>query len=133
MELQKIGCIAMTSCGSFHGKKQFLGIECAKGRGIIMPGGKWEKGETYTETASRELREETGLVVDPKELRYVWMGPDGDGYIVLAFEFGFSCIEDQEPQETPEGNPIWAEKEVFLQSKYAGYYECLFQVIDKNW
>ena len=135
---QKIGCICivprlMTVGTTEHGipiaKLRYLAIECSKGRGIIMPGGKWEPGEKYTESAARELEEETGLKADPKHLEYVWMGPDGDGYLVMAFNLTYSHIATQEPVETSEGKPLWAMKEDFLNSKYAAYYECLFQVI----
>ena len=136
---QKIGCIVIVPrkpgcsyrphCPSEGGELRYLAIECQKGRGIIMPGGKWEPGEKYTETAARELEEETGLIADPKDLEYVWMGPDGDGYMVMAFILPYSCIALQEPKETPEGKPVWAEEKDFLNSKYAAFYECLFQVL----
>jgi 8-oxo-dGTP pyrophosphatase MutT (NUDIX family) len=114
------------------GELRYLAIECQKGRGIIMPGGKWETGEKYTESAIRELEEETGLKADPKHLEYVWMGPDGDGYLVMAFRLPYKHIRTQEPKETPEGKPMWVEEEDFQNSKYAGYYECLFQVINRR-
>ena len=113
---QDIGCICVV-----EKEGRYLAIECSKGRGIIMPGGKWEFGEKYTETAARELEEETGLKADPKHLEYIWMGPDGDGYMVLAFNLSYSHIVMQEPVETPEGKPLWAEEKDFLNSKYAAY------------
>jgi 8-oxo-dGTP pyrophosphatase MutT (NUDIX family) len=126
---QKIGCICMVP-RLFKEKNvvRYLAIKCKKGRGIIMPGGKWEPGERYTETAIRELEEETGLVGDPKDLQYVWMGPDGDGYMVIAFKLPYGHLFPQEPIETSEGKPGWVEKKDFLNSKYAAYYECLFHI-----
>src|SRR5687767_8062068 len=42
------------------------------GRGLWdLPVGKSDPGEPVTATAVRELREETGLIVDPAELRLV--------------------------------------------------------------
>ncbi len=37
------------------------------------PGGGWEDGETFVETAVREVREETGIDCDVTGLRFVWL------------------------------------------------------------
>jgi 8-oxo-dGTP pyrophosphatase MutT (NUDIX family) len=47
-----------------------------RGTSMFMhPGGKPEAGETAVQTAARELAEEVGIVVDPRELRLmgVWI------------------------------------------------------------
>ncbi|MFJ9770606.1 NUDIX domain-containing protein [Kitasatospora sp. NPDC101157] len=54
-----------------------------------IPGGKVEEGERLDEAATRELREETGLVVAPEELRLVRTiqdkaGWDSKGPILLS-------------------------------------------------
>src|SRR4051812_42238601 len=43
-------------------------IEPARGR-LALPGGFIEIGETWQEAAVRELREETGLLAEPAEVR----------------------------------------------------------------
>ncbi|MGW4896617.1 NUDIX domain-containing protein [Kitasatospora sp. NPDC004240] len=53
-----------------------------------VPGGKAEPGEPLDEAAARELKEETGLVVDPTDLRlvhviHVEQGWDQQGQFVL--------------------------------------------------
>jgi 8-oxo-dGTP pyrophosphatase MutT (NUDIX family) len=141
MMSQKIGCITIiphlvTEEIAFL-KRTFiagyLGISCKKGRGFIMPGGKWEEGETYRETAARELFEETGVQVDPTSLKWIWTGPDGDGYQVMAFlsKKTFSEIEPH-LKETNEGVPSMVIERSFLESKYKAYYDALFQVIHDN-
>src|SRR4051794_21362365 len=54
----------------------------------MIPGGKAEPGEPLDEAAARELKEETGLVVDPADLHLVHVvhaeqGWDGAGQFVL--------------------------------------------------
>lgn len=46
------------------------GKEPFKGK-LVLPGGHIEPGESPAEAAIRELREETGLVVDPARLHYL--------------------------------------------------------------
>lgn len=73
-------------------------------------GGKLEAGETREETATRELREETGVVVEPIILDYVaelyfhnGAGAAGDMY-VHAF---FARRWEGEPSEVEKMRPQW--------------------------
>ncbi|MFF7246468.1 NUDIX domain-containing protein [Embleya sp. NPDC008237] len=56
-----------------------------------LPGGKGLRGEPVTHTAVRELREETGLVVEPQALRLAHVthsahSPEApEGFVVLVF------------------------------------------------
>lgn len=43
-----------------------------------FPGGSVEEGESYDVAAARELQEEAGLVVDPKDLEYIGEWRRGD-------------------------------------------------------
>lgn len=104
----------------------FLGMQCAKGRGLILPGGKfeWEKDKTYKDTAKRECREEVG--VQPLDLKYVWHGPDGKDFITFAF---YAETFLGTPKRSDEGVPQRVEWEDLLVSHFAAYYEILFEIM----
>ena len=55
------------------------------GKGWAVPGGKVEPGEEPTAAAVRELREETGVTVEPASLRELGRFPGVDGYTFVAY------------------------------------------------
>jgi len=117
----KIGCIAMMPY-----KGGFLGLRCAKGRGLILPGGTYEpaKDPTYQATAIREAMEEVNVI--PHDLRYVWHGPDGGDYMTFTFE---ATWFSGEPKTSDEGVPQvvhWAD---LFNSHFAAYYRILYEVM----
>lgn len=65
-------CLFEKSCGVvvfrlFEGKPRFLVIKNKRGKNWGFPKGHVEYGETEIQTAQREVREETGLIVTPVE------------------------------------------------------------------
>jgi 8-oxo-dGTP pyrophosphatase MutT (NUDIX family) len=121
-----IGCIAVVKFGEF-----FVALECSKGRGRIMPGGKWEKGETFREAAIRELKEETGLVALTAEFAHV--GPDEDGVPCYAFyaTVNQSQVWSSMDVDYGSGKVVLATWSELLQSHYKGYYEVLKDVMSR--
>lgn len=119
-----IGCVAVIP--SIGGN--FIGINCAKGRGLLLPGGGWEpnKDPTYHHAAAREAFEETGLIIDPDRLRYLWHGPDGYDHTTFAF----LCPELKVLPEIdlPEGKPCIVSPLDTYMSKFAAWYRCLFEI-----
>ncbi len=71
------------------------GIEPHRG-GLALPGGFIDVGESWQEAAVRELREETGVVVEPDAVRLfdVHSAPDGT---VLIFALGPRVAADALP------------------------------------
>ena len=106
-----------------------LGIDCAKGRGVILPGGNMEQGETFHECASRELSEETGLAIGPADLSFLYSGPSGDGYICHCFVAKRPGLDLNVLPGSVEGPVVAATWEQLFASKYQGYYRIVYDIL----
>lgn len=124
--MKKIACVALVQ--TFDLFAEFVGIECCKGRGIILPGGKWEPGETFKQAAKRELYEEADLVATKMEL--VFSGIADDGWYVYTFLTEVQTLSVG--FESGEGFSLLVNRAELLKSCYGAYYELLFEALDKR-
>ena len=77
-------------------------------KGVSFPGGHVEKGESFTESAAREVKEETGLdIKEPKLCGIVhWCHKETDKrYIVILYKT--DSFSGQLVEETEEGKVFW--------------------------
>ena len=122
-DVAKIGCVTVIP----YVGGGFIGIDCAKGRGPILPGGKWEgPPETFRSAAAREAFEEVGLRIFPEEMSFLWSGPDGFKFTTISF-LAPPC-EDFDSKPLPEGTPRIVHFNDLMKSKYEAYYDILFDV-----
>jgi ADP-ribose pyrophosphatase YjhB (NUDIX family) len=69
------------------GRLLLLNQDTDTGRSWSLPGGKLEDGETLAEALVREMKEETGLDVEPGRLLYVCDHLPGNGIHVVHMTF----------------------------------------------
>lgn len=97
--------------------------------GVTFPGGHIEKGESFTESAVREVKEETGLdIKNPKLCGTVhWCHKDTDErYIVLLYkatEFSGELVD-----KTDEGEVFWINKEDFKNYQLSPNFDTYLKV-----
>lgn len=72
------------------------GIEPRKGQ-LALPGGFIEVGESWQQAGAREVREETGLVLSPEEIRDFRVLSAPDGTVLI-----FGLAEPREESALPE-------------------------------
>lgn len=98
----------------------FWCLDCAKGRGITLPGGKWEEGEKFSATAERELFEETGIDGVAKQL--IFAGMNVDGWFCYVFEVEPLSLSAR-VDESAEGKIVKSSWRSLLTSKFGPFYE----------
>lgn len=97
--------------------------------GVTFPGGHVEKGESFTDSAIREAKEETGLdIKNPKLCGTVhWCHKDTDErYIVLLYkatEFSGELVE-----KTDEGDVFWIDKEDFSNYQLSPNFDTYLKI-----
>lgn len=92
-----------------------------------LPGGTIEKGEAPAEAAARELREETGAVIDPASLRLVYARRG-----CVTFEASLFHIKRVvRPRRGETGRIAWVEADDLLRGCFGKYNRKLLRALGR--
>lgn len=127
--LPKYKRLVQTSVTNFlHCGDEYLFMERHPGQWINAGemngiGGRLEPGENYLDAAIRETQEETGLIVDPKQVELCGILKIDGGYeedwVVGIFRISISSKNLPVGEKTPEGDSLkWIHKDKVLRDGY---------------
>lgn len=100
-------------------------------KGIIFPGGHIEKGESLLESVIREMREETGLIIEnPVPCGFKdWINEDGSRYLVLMYK---TDKFHGKLQSSEEGRVFWVTRAEFEHMDVMWNMKELLQILDSD-
>ena len=116
-------------CMIRNGSKVLVEEKVGKGAdGIIFPGGHVEEHEPVVDSVIREMKEETGLMIEKPQLCGIkeWINEDGSRYIVFLFRadtfFG-------ELASSEEGRVFWVETDEVLKTNWIWHMDSLLRIL----
>lgn len=120
-------------------------VQDKTGCGVVFPGGHVEPGESMLASVIREMREETGLLIEHPVLCGIkdWMNEDGTRFLVALYRadrFSGSLKSSEEGrvfwierEEFAELDLIWGMHEVLRVCDEAAYSEMFYSEEKEGW
>lgn len=99
--------------------------------GLAFPGGHVEKGESFTESVIREVREETGLTIESPRLCGIqqWEYEGGNRYITMFFKTEYFSGE---LASSREGRAFWIKREDITPQRSAREFDKILRVFEEE-
>lgn len=89
---------------------------------LVLPGGFMRWREHPTQTARRECREETGLIVEPRELIGTYANVSKDIYHMSTLLLAYRAeVAGGELRASIEGKPLWLDEEA-MRGRIKSFY-----------
>ena len=102
-------------------------------QGIAFPGGKIEEGESIVESTTREVFEETGLIINKMKICGIKDWYDYDEKVrYLIFLFVTNDYRGNLKVKTDEGRVYWISQEELKKEDMANDFDKLLAVFDDN-
>jgi 8-oxo-dGTP diphosphatase len=100
-------------------------------RGIAFPGGHVEKGEAFTDSVVREIKEETGLDIEAPRLCGVkqFYTDGGERYVVFLYK---TRVFRGEIRSSAEGRVFWIKREELTSYPLAADFADLVTVFEDD-
>lgn len=99
--------------------------------GVTFPGGHVEKNESFVEAVSREVLEETGLIIHHPELCGVkqFQTNEGARYVVFLYKTKYFTGK---LRSSDEGEVYWIKREDLLNYPLANDFEAMVEVMENE-
>ena len=123
MEKKTAVCILLVK------NNEFLSVSLKEDHSDLnLPGGKVENKESYIGCAIREMKEETGLIIFPPDLKYLHGAQDGDYFVITLFTNNYEGQIDTEENHIVKWLPV---KELKNSKKWPKYNTEIFEIYKK--
>ena len=86
--------------------------------GAWLGGGKVDKGESPIQAVVREVKEESGIDLEPSKLRVVFTREDGEFFVITYF---YDAPITQEPKQGDAGPVAWVTWEQLISGCFGEY------------
>lgn len=130
---RKETCVLTNMCMVYDGDRILVqNRKDPKWSGVTFPGGHVEPGESFVESAIREVKEETGLDISNVRLCGVrqWTQENGE-YRYIVFFFKTDTFSGT-LRSSEEGEMFWIEKKDLKNHRLPPWFAEMYEIFDRD-